>query len=99
MHGDDHLRFQQTAGVGGLTRPHGENIANGQHHQVRLIQLMDDVHVAENVGVAGMVDLHSILKLDDVPAGLAAVDDLPVVFDSARVVGMDHGHTDVPYIL
>ena len=76
MHGDDRFRLQQFAGVGGFARAHGVVIADRQHGNLRRIELADDRHVAEHVGVAGVVDLHAVGEFDHVAAGFAAVNDL-----------------------
>src|SRR5215212_2332183 len=55
----------------------------------------DELHLAENGGVAGVVDLEAALELQDVPAGLAGVDDGPVLFGDARGVdGVGRGDLD-----
>jgi hypothetical protein len=56
---------------------------------------IDESHIAEDAGVAGVVELETALELHDVPAGLAAVDDGTVLFGDARSVqGVDHGNLD-----
>src|SRR4051794_17496182 len=64
MHGNDRLGTQQSARVGSLTRAHGVVVADGDHGDVRLVELANDVHVAEDVGVTGVVDLHVVLKMN-----------------------------------
>ena len=95
MHGDDRLRLQQIAGVCGFARPHGVVVADGQHGNLGRIEVANDGHVTEHIGIAGVVDLHSVGKLDHVAAGLAAVNDLVAVGNSAGVVGVHHGDLDV----
>ena len=95
MHGDDRLRLQQVAGVGGFARRHGVVVANRNHGNLRRIEIANDRHVAKHVGVAGVVDLHAVGELDHVATGLAAVDDLVAIRNAARVVGVHHGDFDV----
>ena len=52
---------------------------------------MDDAHVAEHVGIAGVVNLQAIRELDYIPAGFATIDELFAILDAARVVSMHHG--------
>ena len=49
--GPDHL-----GGPGRVRGPHGEAITDGQDRDVRLVDLADQLHVAEEPGVAGVVD-------------------------------------------
>ena len=76
VHGDDGIGLQQIAGVCGLARAHGVVIADGQHGDVRRVEFANDGHVSEDVGIAGVINLDAVIKLDDVTAGFAAVDDL-----------------------
>src|SRR5215471_5258122 len=99
MHGNHHPWLQQPTSIRGFARPHGKHVSDWEHGHVRAIELVDDLHVAENVRVSGMIDLDSVLELNHIPAWLAAVNDLAVVFDAAGVVGMDHRHGDVAYLL
>src|SRR5947209_8143355 len=57
------------------------------------------MHISENVGVTGVVYFYAILELDHVPAAFAAIDDLTVIFNAAGMVGMDHGHINIPTLL
>ena len=56
MHGDYPFRAQQPAGEGGLPRAHGEEVADGQEGQLRVVELLDQRHVGEDVGVAREVE-------------------------------------------
>ena len=56
MHGDNLLRLKQAAGQCGFARTHGEQAANGYDSQLRVVELPDQLHVGEHVGVAGEVD-------------------------------------------
>ena len=99
MHRDYSFRLEKVAGVGGLARSHGEVIADGQHDDFGSVKIADDRHIAEDIGVAGMVDLNAVLELDDVAAGFAAVDQLVAILDAAGVIGVDHGDFDVAEFL
>lgn len=95
VHRDDDLRAQKLARVGGFVGTHGEDVADGDHGDLRRVELVDDVHVTEDVGVTGVVNLHASGGLEHVSASFAAVDHLTVVFDSAGVVGVDHGDANI----
>ncbi len=41
MHGDDVFHAEQANGMGRIARAHGEEIADRQHRQDRLVQLTD----------------------------------------------------------
>ena len=72
-------------------------VADRNHGNLRRVKLANDRHVAKHVGVAGMINLHPVGKLDHVAAGLAAVNDLVAVRNAARVVGVHHGDLDVAH--
>ena len=57
----------------GLARSHREVVADRQHRVVGLPEVADQLHVAEDAGVAGEVDRAAVLEPDHEPAGLAAV--------------------------
>ncbi len=76
---DDVLDAEKPGGVGGLERAHRQPVADGQEGEVRIVELPDQPHVAEERGVAGMVELEAALELDHVTHRLAAVDEAPVV--------------------
>ena len=91
VHGDYGFGLQEFAGVGRLARRHGEMVADGQHDNFGRVEIADDGHVAEDVGVAGVVELDSVGELEHVAARLAAVDDLVAILYAAGVDGVDHG--------
>src|SRR5271155_3236862 len=99
MHGNDGFRLEQIAGVRGLAWSHGEMIADGQHGDFRSVKFADDGHVSENIRVAGVVDLDSILELDHIATSFAAVNELFAVLNAAGMVGVDHGDFDVADLL
>src|SRR5207237_9632513 len=47
MHGNHKFRLQQFAGICRLARRHGEKVADGEHHQLRCVELVDNSHIAE----------------------------------------------------
>src|SRR5579859_858366 len=95
MNRDNRLGPQQAASVGSFAGSHGEVIANGQQGEVWFVEIVHKLHVAEDRGVAGVVDLQSILEFENVAARVAGVDDLAFVLDAAGVQGVDHGHADI----
>src|ERR1700687_717732 len=91
VHGDDSFRLQQFTGIGGFTRRHGEKVANGQHGDLRRIEIADDGHIAEDVGIARVVELDSVRELEHIPARFAAIDDLVAILYSAGMHRVNHG--------
>src|SRR2546429_6218656 len=55
-----------------VARVHDEVAADGDHDQVGLVVLPDQLHVAEESRVAHMVELEPVLELDDEATRLAA---------------------------
>src|SRR4051812_47486873 len=47
VHGDDRLRTEQLAGVRRFFRGHGELVADRQQHDLGMVKVVDDLHVAE----------------------------------------------------
>src|SRR6185437_6491291 len=95
MHGNHSLGLEQLAGVGGFTRTHGKHVPYGQHRQVRLIELVNNVHVAKHIGVSCVINLESVSEVDHIAARLAPINNLAVILDPTGVVCMHHGHVDV----
>src|SRR5436190_18790054 len=76
---DDHLHAKHLAGIGGLARVHGVVVADGQYRQLRAVHLAVQAQVAEEGGVARVVDAEAILHLQQVAHRLAAVHYRPVI--------------------
>ena len=72
MDGDDGFGVDPFGGVGGEFGAHGEAVADGDHGDVGLAYFADEFHVAEECGVAGVVDFVAAHG-DDQAAGLAHV--------------------------
>ena len=70
-------------------------VTDRNHGNLRRIQIANDGHVAEHIGIAGVVDLHAVGELDHIATSLAAVNDLVAIRNSTRVVGVHHGDFDV----
>ena len=95
VHGNYFLDPQKLAGISGFPRTHGKEVSNGQHRQIRLVKLPNEFHVAEKIGIAGVVNLKLVGELNHVPDGLTSVDNLPVVQNAATMVGMDHSQSEI----
>src|ERR1017187_8936843 len=76
VHRDHFVRAQQAAGEGSLARAHGEEVADGQEGQFRVVELLDQRHVGEDVGVAREVERAIVGEAQDVPRRLAALSEL-----------------------
>jgi hypothetical protein len=63
---------QFARGEGGVRRIHGEVAADGHQHQVGFVVLRDQLHVAENAGIAHVPDAKAVFHLEDVPDRFAA---------------------------
>src|SRR5579859_1705330 len=94
VHGHHGLDAKQRHRLGGSLRAHRVEAADGQERRVELVELGDDSHVTEHVGVAGEIDGVAVLELDDQTARLAAVDDLVAVGDAARMLRVHERHLD-----
>src|SRR5215210_4069713 len=93
--GHDVPYAQEASGVGGFEGAHDDLVADRQQGEVGTVDLTYKAHVAEDGGVARMVELEPALELQDVPDGLASVHDCPVLFGYARrVEGVNHGDPD-----
>ena len=46
-----------------------------------------------------MVELESTFNFNHISAGLTTVDDLTIIFNSAGMIGMHHGHSHTLYCL
>src|SRR5918998_2783549 len=92
---DDVPHAEEAGGVGGLVGTHHHLVADGQEGDVRAVELPDQLHVAEDSGVPGVVDPEAALELYDVTHRLAGVDHGAVVQGDGRgVEGVGRGYLD-----
>jgi hypothetical protein len=85
----------RSRGVRRLVGARRHLVADRQEGQVRAVELDDQLHVAEDTGVPGVVELEAALELDDVAQRLAAVDQAAVVEGDGRgVEGVGRCHLD-----
>ena len=94
MDRDDIAHLEELCCIGRFPRGHHEAVANRQERKVGLIDLPDQLHVAEYSRVSGVIDLEAVLKLQDVAGSFAAIDDLVTVLDAAGMVGVHHRDLD-----
>src|ERR1022692_886193 len=85
VHGNYFLRAQQSAGEGGLARAHGEEVADGQERQFRVVKLFDQRHIGEDVGIAREIERPIVGEAQDVSGGLSPINDPAFVEDAATV--------------
>src|SRR2546425_836924 len=95
VHGHDVLYAEEAYGVGGFTRTHGIEIADGQTGHVRAVEFADELHVAENSGITGVVQREAAGHANDVAGRFAGVDPHAIVFDRARMEGVGHDDFEV----
>src|SRR5215469_3127381 len=62
---------------------------------VRLVKFADDLHVAEHGRVTRVVEFQPAGKLHNEPGRFTDIDGSAVVFDTARVIRVNHGDFDV----
>jgi len=91
VHGDDVFCAEEADGVGGFARAHGEKVADGEHGEVRFVEFADEFHVAEDGGVAGVIDGEAAGHSNDEAGRFASVDANAVIFDGVRMEGVGHG--------
>ena len=73
--GQDHLEVEELlAGEGGRPGAHGEAVADRHDADVGLVELGDQRHAAEHVGVAHVIERLALLGADDDAVGIAEVD-------------------------
>src|SRR5918994_1200994 len=95
VHRDDVLYAEEPGRVGRLERAHHYLVADGQQGEVRVVDLPNQAHVAEDRSVARVVQLEATLELDDVAHRLATVDVAAVVELYARgVEGVGRRHLE-----
>src|SRR5215469_18015858 len=99
MHGNHCLWLEQPASISSLFGTHGEKIANWQQGEIRPVEVTDDLHVAEDIGVSGVVNFEPVIKGDHVATGFAAIDNLLAILDSAGMIGLDHCHLHIAHLL
>src|SRR6185369_12728123 len=57
MHWDDSFRLEQFTRIRGLAWRHRVMVANRDHGNLWRVELANDVHVAEDIGVSSVIDL------------------------------------------
>src|SRR5260221_14545502 len=92
MHWDDMLNAEKADGAGGVARAYSVEVADGKHSDVRFVEFADQFHVAEEGGVAGMIDRKAALNSNDESGRFAAVDSNAVVVDGVRMEAVGHCH-------
>jgi hypothetical protein len=60
---DDVVDAQKANGVGGLEGAHHDGVADWQKREVGAVEFADQLHVAEDGGVARVVELEAALEL------------------------------------
>jgi hypothetical protein len=93
--GEDGFRAQEFCGDGGAFGAHGVVVADGEHGNLRVMQVADELHVGEHAGIAGMVEDGSVVDGDDKAGGIASIDDFVAVGDAGGVAGFSEGDGDV----
>src|SRR3954471_4920849 len=89
------LDAQEPDGVGSLERAHDQPVADGQQGEVGAVDLTYKLHIAEDGGVASVIEPETALKLEDIAHGLAAVDEVSIVrLDARGVEGVGRGNPD-----
>jgi len=73
MHGNDVFDSEKTYGMGGFARAHGEGVADGKACELRLVEFRNQLHIAEEAGVAGVVDSETTWQSDDITSRFATV--------------------------
>src|SRR5579859_3567564 len=99
VHWDDVFHAEEADGVSRLPRAHRENIADGENGEVGLVEFADELHVAENGGVAGVINSEAAGHSNDEACRFAGVNADAVVFDGIRMEGVGHGDVKIAYRL
>ena len=85
VHGDGEFRFKEIERIEGIGRSHGEIVADGEEREIEPVAA-DQLHIAEESGVAGMVEAFAF-GFDDDAAGGAHVDGVAAGFETRGVDG------------
>lgn len=68
----DFVAFEPLGSTEGVVDAHGEVVANGEYNEVQFVLFAKDLHVAEEGGVASVIE-GALDGLDDKSAGVAAI--------------------------
>ena len=60
-----------------------------------VVELGDELHIAEHSRIAGMIEAGPSGKFHDKAAGFPSVNPLAIVVDRVRVHGMSHSHVEI----
>ena len=91
MQRDHALHVQHAAGERGFARAHGIKIADRQKRELGMIEALDQLHVGEDVGVAGAINDAPVGQAHHVARGFATVNDFSVVENAAAMNRGGHG--------
>src|SRR5215468_10090148 len=89
--GNAPLRPKQLQGDDRSARVHGEVSTDRQDGDVRFVHAPDQLHVTEDTGIAGKIELKPVLQLDHAAARRAAV---AAIGRATRVPGVCQGDLD-----
>lgn len=92
---------EMLGGISGFTWSHSEAITNWKESNVWLIELIDELHVGEDVGVSSMVESDIVVwNVNNKSYGISSCDLHTLWSDTGRwMIGMDHGDLAVSEIL
>jgi hypothetical protein len=94
VHRDHMANVQEPNRHRRFARPHRKVITNRQQRHVRRVQFRDQLHVAEERSVAGVIDRQAAGKPQDVAASFSAINDVIAVEYAAGMHGVNHRHFD-----
>ena len=64
-----HARQEVLRSIGRRSRVHANDSADGQHRNIRPVEFVDQLHIAEEVGRTGVVQAHVMVwDVDDIAA-------------------------------
>ena len=83
--------------ISGRVRAHATDTADGHECKIRLVEVIYELHVAEQVRGAGVVEAQVVVRdVDDIAAGLTTLHHAHLGnAECGRRVGADHGDLDV----
>src|SRR5579862_3033871 len=90
VHGNHGFCFQKITCIGSFTRTHSVVVADGNHGDIRLIEIVDDLHIAKHIGIASVINFDAVRELNHKTASFATVNNLVAIRNATGVVGMNH---------
>ncbi len=99
MHGNDVFHAEEANSVGRFPWAHREPVADWKHRYIEFIQFAEQLHIAEQRGIAGMINGDATGKTYQVTSGFAGIEARTIFIDRIGMHRVGHADFEVTNLL